>query len=406
MPRYTWESIRRDSGEREALFRSVEALEKGVEATQAELNEVVGEMQDLRRYRPRRVASILERMKRLAASPEREKNPDFEDCLANLDNVMERIRTDQPEKYAALTALEGFRDLEESTIAARPRENTAGEVEVVIQESIYGFNPDASLDDSATGATNVCNYLALNQLTRGVEDWRSLPYDREKHLELLNRLTGLMTGLSSGFELSGRDGKLRELISAPGRNEEADALAYLALVRGAEPQSKSLVRHFRGTWKSAKPSDILQRPEEVAELLTNRILARMPKEGGSFIEASERAYRSLECCKQLAPAFMSALPPDGLSALAEPLRQGGGGRLPQIREGAGPAPCRAGPGPVPHGEGADRGVPGASEAGEGRGGKETVPGPDYRGAAGGGRQAGEYVRRRQEAERQPGPGGV
>ena len=109
MPRYTWESIRRDSGEREALFRSVEALEKGVEATQAELNEVVGEMQDLRRYRPRRVASILERMKRLAASPEREKNPDFEDCLANLDNVMERIRTDQPEKYAALTALEGFR---------------------------------------------------------------------------------------------------------------------------------------------------------------------------------------------------------------------------------------------------------------------------------------------------------
>ena len=317
MPRFTWESIRRDKGEREALFRAVEALEKGVEPTQEELNQVRGEERDLRRYRPRRVAAILERIKQLSASPAPEKRPDFEDCMAHLDNVLERILTGQPEKYASLASLEGFPDLVGSAQALRAGENTAGEVEVMIQENIYAFDPDSSLDDSARGATCVCNYLALNQLTRDAADWRNQPYDRDRHLELVNRMTGLATGLSSGFELSGRDARLRELVSAPGRNSEADALAYRALVRGAEPQGREIVKQFRSSLKSTKSADVKQRPEELAELLTNRMLARMPKEGGSFLAASQRAYRSLDSCKQAAPAFMASLPPGKLSELVE-----------------------------------------------------------------------------------------
>ena len=306
MAKYTWESIRKDATKRKELYAAIEALSQGLD--KMDLSKIEGTNAYLiARERAPRVREILQRMQELPN--EGEKNPDFEDCMANISDMLSKMEKRQPEEYQTLTGIEGFQDLRESCDSMMPAKNTVGAVALDERTFIHGDEPKETI--STFGARTLAGFLAMNELTEGVEDWRSVRVSEEEYYAKREDYYELLSIYGTTYFLTD-DKKFMKSLSAPGKVTSVAQKGYQLFYDSFQNARKEYPEQYRS---DVQDDDKTIKKMAFSHFMTLRALEGEVKPDGSIKAVKDSMLKYEAAFDEIGMDFMASMPPEELDAL-------------------------------------------------------------------------------------------
>ena len=310
MAKYTWESIRKDTKTRDELYAAIEALSQGLELQAKEMDP--NKIEEINVYliareRAPRVREILQRMRELP--DEGGKNPDFEDCMANISGMLSEMEKRQPKEYQTLTGIEGFQDLRESCDSMMPAKNTVGAVALDERTFIHSDEPKETID--TMGVKTLAGFLAMNELTEGVEDWRSVPVSEEEYSTKREDYYELLSIYGTTYSLTD-DKEFMKSLSAPGKVTSVAQKGYQLFYDSFQNARKEYPEKYR---RDVKSDDEKFKKMAFSHFMTLRALEGEVKPDGSIKAVKDSMLKYEAAFDEISLEFMASMPPKKLDAL-------------------------------------------------------------------------------------------
>ena len=223
--------------------------------------------------------------------------------------MLSEMEKRQPEEYQTLTGIEGFQDLRESCDSMMPAKNTVGAVALAERAFIHSDEPKETID--TMGVKTLAGFLAMNELTEGVEDWRSVPVNEEEYSTKREDYYELLSIYGTTYSLTD-DKEFMKSLSAPGKVTSVAQKGYQLFYDSFQNARKEYPEKYRSDVKS---DDKTFKKMAFSHFMTLRALEGEVKPDGSIKAVKDSMLKYEAAFDEIGMDFMASMPPEELDAL-------------------------------------------------------------------------------------------